>query len=99
MVDSAVVSAYSQAGGDLPYFVGKQYGSGWLRTIGRVAFPILKRVGRIAFKTAKDVINEDKKVLPSLFQNTASEVRNLVTGRVKRGRVAKPRRGRGIAAF
>ena len=33
-----------QLGGDLPYFVGKQYGGGWLKTIGRFAFPIIKKI-------------------------------------------------------
>ena len=32
----------SQYGGALPYFVGKQYGNGWLRTVARIAFPIIK---------------------------------------------------------
>jgi len=92
MVDQAIVSAYSdgQIGGDLPYFVGRQYGSGWLKTIARFAFPILKRVGRVAAKTAQDVIQGDKKVLPSLMDNTMAEVGNLVTGPKKRRRKAPP---------
>ena len=82
MVDRAIVNAYStsQYGGDLPYFVGRQYGSGWLRTLARFAFPILKRVGRVAVKTAQDVIEGDKKILPSLYENTISEVNDAVRG-------------------
>ena len=40
-MDNSIVEAYSrQDGGDLPYLVGKQYGSGWLRTIARIAFQL-----------------------------------------------------------
>jgi hypothetical protein len=46
----------SQQGGELPYFVGKQYGSGWLRTIGRIALPILRRLGLSAAKAASGAI-------------------------------------------
>ena len=60
MISDSITEAYSQGGGDLPYFVGKQYGSGWLRTLARVAFPILKRVVRAAGRTADDVINSNK---------------------------------------
>ena len=48
------------AGGELPYFVGKQYGNGWLRTIERLAFPILRRIAGVAADTAKDVIVKEK---------------------------------------
>ena len=43
MTDADITALYSgpiQGGVDLPYFVGKQYGNGWLRTLGRFAFPI-----------------------------------------------------------
>ena len=54
MVDNAISNAYSQSGGDLAYFAGKQYGGGWLRTLARFAFPILKRVVGVAtIKTGK----------------------------------------------
>ncbi len=38
-MNKIITSAYSgdQSGGDLPYFVGKQYGGGWLRTVARFA--------------------------------------------------------------
>jgi|GWRWMinimDraft_11_1066019.scaffolds.fasta_scaffold01103_2 hypothetical protein len=64
----------NQEGGELPYFVGKQYGSGWLRTIGRYAFPILKRLGLMAADTASDVIMENKPFLPSLKERATEAV-------------------------
>ena len=69
MNDIATLYSKNQQGGELPFFVGKQYGTGWLRTIARMAFPILKRLGIIAANTASDVIMKDQKVLPSLKQN------------------------------
>ena len=75
MVDSEIVRVYSQAGEGLPFFVGKQYGSGWLRTLARVAFPILKKVGQVALNTAKDVVADKRPILPSLVKNVASELK------------------------
>ena len=64
-----------QEGGGLAYFVGKQYGSGWLRTLGRFAFPILKRVFRVAGNVAKNVLDDpEKPVLTSLRDNALNEV-------------------------
>ena len=75
MVDPLIVQAYSQSGGDLPYFVGAyQNGTGWLRTLGRFAFPILKRVLNVAQNTAKDVLFHGKPVLSSLGSNALAEV-------------------------
>ena len=61
-----IITLYStaQQGGELPYFVGKQYGSGWLKTIGRFALPILRRLGSLGMNTATDVIMNDAKFLP-----------------------------------
>lgn len=98
MTDNGIVEAYSQSGGDLPYFVGKQYGSGWLRTIARVGFPILKHVGRIALRTAKDVLNKNKGFIPSIRDNTVSEVRQMVNPR-KRGRKKDILDGSGLNKF
>lgn len=83
MVNQSIVEAYSspQVGGDLPFFVGKQYGRGWLRTIARMAFPILRRIGRVAVKTAQDVIEDEKEVMPSLVANTVREL--TTTGKRK----------------
>lgn len=71
-----IIDAYSQTGGDLSYFVGRQYGSGWLQSIGRFAFPILKKVFKVAGNTAEDVIVNEKPLLDSLRDNTIKEVMN-----------------------
>ena len=81
-MDANVVKAYDggdQDGGDLAYFVGKQYGSGWLRTLGRFAFPILKRVVRVAGNVAQDALdNPDKPILNSIRDNALNEVAKTV---------------------
>lgn len=69
MNDIATLYSKEQQGGELPYFVGRQYGSGWLRTLARLAFPILKRFGRAAVNTASDVIMKNKSILPSLKEH------------------------------
>jgi len=76
-MNSDLINLYSgaQNGGELPYFVGKQYGSGWFKTLGRFAIPILKRLGGFAMKTAEDVVVNDKPFLPSL-KNNAMDVVN-----------------------
>ena len=71
--------AGAQRGGELPYFVGKQHGSGWLRTLGRFALPILKRLGGIAMKTANDVITNQAPILPTLKTYAMEEAGNLGT--------------------
>ena len=69
----------NQDGGDLAYFQGKQYGSGWLRTLGRFAFPILKKVVRVAGNVAQDALNNpDKPILNSIRDNALSEVAHTV---------------------
>lgn len=70
----SIVQAYSQSGGDLSYFVGKQYGAGWLRTLGRIAFPIFKKLINVAGNTAEDVLVREKPVLSSLRDNALQEV-------------------------
>lgn len=75
--DIANFYANSQVGGELPYFVGKQYGSGWLRTLGRFALPILKKIGGVAVKTASEVLNNNSKILPTLKNYALEEVGNL----------------------
>lgn len=77
MNDIASLYSRPQNGGELPYFVGKQYGSGWLKTLGRFAFPILKRLGRMALGTASDVLVKSQPLLPSLKEraiNTAGKL-------------------------
>lgn len=84
MSDNDIINLYSgaQNGGELPYFVGKQYGSGWLRTIGRFALPILKRIGSVLFKTATDVVgNKEAKVLPTLANYAGEEMSKIIDKR------------------
>ena len=82
MIDPQIVEAYSQKGGDLPYFVGaQQEGGGWLRTIGRFAFPILRRLLNVATNTAEDVLINKKPVFDSLSSNAVKEVKNVMTGK------------------
>ena len=66
MNDITEIYSVTQQGGELPFFAGRQYGTGWFRTIARMAFPILKKLGIIAANTASDVIIKDKKVIPTL---------------------------------
>jgi hypothetical protein len=51
-------SGANQLGGDLPFFVGKQYGSGWLSTLAKVAFPILKRLAGVATGVASNIAHD-----------------------------------------
>ena len=91
-MDPLIVKVYSQGGGDLPYFVGKQYGTGWLTTIGKYAFPILKRLFHIASNTAEDVLVKERPVMSSLKEHAIKEVKDTV----KRGlgrKVSINRRG------
>lgn len=83
-MDNQIASVYSQSGGDLPYFAGKQYGSGWLQTLGRIAFPILKRLGTVAANTASDVLLHEKPVVESLMSNAVNEI--TAGGQQPRGR-------------
>ena len=71
-----IINTYSRAqtGGEMQYYIGKQYGSGWLRTLGRIAFPLLKSFGRAAVNTARDVFMRDKEVVPSIKTNALNEV-------------------------
>ena len=82
MCDPLLVKIYSgpQNGGELPYFVGRQYGQGWLRTLGRIAFPILRSLGIVAANTAEDVIMNDKKIMPTLADQATREVKRVYGG-------------------
>ena len=78
--DLDIVSTYSepQVGGELPYFVGKQYGGGWLQLIGRLAFPLLKKIGNVFGKTAKNVVIDRKPFGQSLKSNALDELETVV---------------------
>ena len=82
-MDDAVTQAYSgQYGGDLPYFVGKQFGGGgWLKSLARIAFPVLRGIASIAANTAEDVIVREKEVLPALRDNALNKITSVVAPR------------------
>ena len=73
-METVIEDAYSQEGGNLPFFVGNQHGSGWLRTLARFAFPLLKGAAKVVSNTAEDVIYDKKKVLPALQENAMEAV-------------------------
>ena len=78
-MDASIQEAYSQEGGNLPFFVGKQqHGSGWLRTLARFAFPLLKGAAKVASNTAEDVIYENKGILPSLQKNVINAATKII---------------------
>jgi hypothetical protein len=69
--------------GSLPYFVGKQYGTGWLRNIARFAFPFIKKalgvVGNVASNTAEDMLtNENKSFGESVKENVVKEAGRIL---------------------
>ena len=83
-MDDAITQLYSgkdQTGGSLPYFAGGggQWGGGILSSIGRFAFPILKRVLGIATNTAADVLVHKKKFKDSIIDNTMNEVKEFIS--------------------
>ena len=78
MQSDYIAQIYGQEGGELPFFVGKQYGSGWLRTLARVAFPIIRRVANVAGNTARDVIYKEKDFGSALKDNVVHEAGRLL---------------------
>ena len=80
-----------QQGGELPYFVGKQYGSGWLKTIGRFAFPILRKLGLMAAQTATDVIAKDKPFLPTLKRHAMETLHEATAPKKHKNTINKRR--------
>lgn len=89
MTDADITKIYSgpvQDGGELPFFVGKQYGSGWLRTIGRFAFPILRRIINIAMNTGADMVDGRKQFTQSLMDNAKNEIPSFFTGQGRQRR-------------
>ena len=74
MIDPDIVKFYS-SGGVLPFYTGySQYGNGWIRTLKRIAFPLIKNVLGVAKHTARDVLENDKQFLPSLASNTIDRI-------------------------
>ena len=89
MTDADITKIYSgpvQGGGELPFFTRKQYGNGWLRTLGRFAFPILRRIINIAMNTGSDMIDGRKKFTDSLMENAKNEIPSFFTGQGMRRR-------------
>lgn len=92
-VNDPIVLAYSgqDGGATLPYFVGRQHGAGWLRTLARIAFPIVRKVlgmaGNVAMNTAGDLIANRKSFKDSVKDNAMNEATNVLVrsgGGVKR---------------
>jgi len=85
-----IAYAYSgqDGGASLPYFVGRQYGGGWLRTLARLAFPILKKAvgfaGNVASNVGEDLLENRKSFKESLRDNALNEAQRLLTGKGKR---------------
>lgn len=84
-IDQLILQEYSgQTGyGTLPYFVGKQYGTGWLRNIARFAFPFLRKalgaLGNFTMNTADDLIqNENKSWKDTVTDNVMKEASNIM---------------------
>ena len=69
-MDEVLTNVYSgQHGGDLPYFIGKQYGGGWLRNIARFAFPVVQKAVKALTNTAGTMIQDpNAELLPTLIQ-------------------------------
>lgn len=85
MNDPIIVDLYSkpQSGGDLPYFVGKQYGSGWLKTLFRFAFPVIKKLGsmlgNVATKTTTEYLNKDNvNIGDTIKSNVINEAKTVI---------------------
>lgn len=101
MSDEVIFKAYlpenaHQVGGDLPFFVGRQYGSGWLGTLARVAFPILKRIAGIAGNAAEDVIYRDKPVKSAIVDNAMGAISNFVKQPSSPSKLPSINRGNGF---
>ena len=80
--------AYAYSGqdgnGSLSYFVGKRHGTGCLRSLTRLAFPILKKAvgfaGNVASTTLEDLLENRKSFKESLRDNALNETQRVFTG-------------------
>jgi hypothetical protein len=77
MKDIESIYSKEMQGGELPYFAGNQYGSGWLRNIARFAFPILKGLGGFAANAATDIVMQNKNVVPTLKEHAGQAANKL----------------------
>ena len=79
-MDDPIARAYSDQTGEgtLPFFIGKQYGTGWLHSLARFAFPIVKKVvgmaGNVAANTAEDLLENRKSFGESIKDNAMNEL-------------------------
>ena len=83
-----IINLYSrpQQGGDLPYFIGRQYGGNWKQTIGRFALflgrkfgmPMAKTVGSAALKAANEAIFKKRPVKEAIKENMLSSLCGFV---------------------
>ena len=87
MTQRDIVHLYSrpQMGGELPYFVGRQYGGNWKQTLGRFALslgrrfgiPLAKTLGSAALKTTSDVLWNKQLIKEALQQNMAGTLTDI----------------------
>ena len=82
-MNSEIFHAYTHnganmLGGDLPFFIGRQYGSGWMSTFAKVAFPIFKKLAKVAENVAQDVIYKEKGVGESIKEQALNVVDEFV---------------------
>jgi hypothetical protein len=84
-----IYNFYSQAGGSgaasMPVFVGARrpgmLGGGFFSTLARYALPILRNIGgrflRVAARTARDVLGNQRSLGDALLQHTSREVADV----------------------
>ena len=80
-----IYNFYSQSGGSLPVFAGARrpgmLGGGFFSTLARFALPILRNIGgrvlRVAARTAKDVMGNQRSLGDALLQHTSREVADV----------------------
>lgn len=87
-----------QVGSALPVFSGSRRhlkGGGFFGTIARVAFPILKRLGRHALgavsRGSNSYLSGNQKFIPAMRDGVIDEVMN-VTGINKKSKTHKPKK-------
>ena len=80
MISDDIVNIYADpmVGGELPFFTGKQYGNGLLSALGRIAFPILKFLGKKAAgffsNVTSDVLENNSSIKDALKSNALHEI-------------------------
>lgn len=80
-----IYNFYSQTGGSMTVFSGARrpsmVGSGFFSTLARFALPILRNIGgrvlRVAARTARDVMGNQRSLGDALLQHTTREVADV----------------------